>query len=474
MKDCEKVQNDLKAYQDGQLPPAPRLAVRWHLARCASCREEITHMENISKELRAEDAGILEPALRARILASIPDGVPEAPDTPAEKPKRWRKPLRKPLILWGATAAAALIWLVFYPAVSHVGRRMDAVTVGTSVAKTAAPSAPPAAMPMNGRAVQDHDEVQSKAPPPAREASGDTTREAAKRQTMLSARADIGLQANAPVPRPAPAVPVETRMRKVVGEDPFAAMSSRADPFDAKWKSPPPPKAIPSDAAEGLVSIERKVHKEADITLEVDRAEAKSETVAQMVTDAGGYVANNQIATEEDGTKTASLTTKIPVGQFDPFLSKLSKLGEVKAKNVNGEDITERMSDTQQLSRTLQQDIEDTAARLREWQPKAQARQDAETLRDLRIRRAQAQARLEMLKKLGALSTVTVQLTEKPKPPVVQPQGGFLDEMRDTGQAAVHSFITAAKLPVMLLIWLLAYSPVWLLLAFAYRHVVRS
>jgi hypothetical protein len=465
MKDCERVQNDLKAYQDGQLPPVPRLAVRWHLTRCASCREEITHMEQISKELRTEDAGTLEPALRARILASIPDGAPEALDAPTGKSKRWGKPLRKPLVLWGATAAAALLWFVFYPAVTHQALRKEAApqasVASNPVAAGRAQGMSVQAPLVHRRASLQAGEADTAGVPPV----GTLL----PKDKLKEESAPVALQTDSPLPAPS-RPPDATRPMDLAKR----WQQARADSFDVKWKAAAQAKAIPSDAAEGLVSIERKVHKEADITLEVDKPEAKSETVAQMVTDAGGYVANNQIATGDDGTKSASLTTKIPVGQFDTFLNKLSKLGEVKAKNVSGEDITERTSDTQQLTRTLQQDIDDTAARLREWQPKAQARQDAETLRDLRIRRAQAQARLEMLKKLGALSTVTIQLNEKPKPPAVQPQGGFLDEMRDTGQDAVHSFITAAKLPVMLLIWLLAYSPVWLLLAFAYRYVVRS
>lgn len=45
MSNCEQLRDDLKAYADGQLPPAPRLAVRMHLAHCAACREEIEIME---------------------------------------------------------------------------------------------------------------------------------------------------------------------------------------------------------------------------------------------------------------------------------------------------------------------------------------------------------------------------------------------------------------------------------------------
>ena len=73
MRDCEKIRTDLKAYLDGQLPPVPRLAVRLHLARCAGCRKEVMEMEQIGNEMRAGDTGDFTPALRTKILASLPN-----------------------------------------------------------------------------------------------------------------------------------------------------------------------------------------------------------------------------------------------------------------------------------------------------------------------------------------------------------------------------------------------------------------
>lgn len=46
--------------------------------------------------------------------------------------------------------------------------------------------------------------------------------------------------------------------------------------------------------------------------------------------------------------------------------------------------------------------------------------------------------------------------------------------MDDTGRAAVNSFLTAARLPILALIWLLAYSPVWVPLAIAYHYTAKA
>ena len=47
-------------------------------------------------------------------------------------------------------------------------------------------------------------------------------------------------------------------------------------------------------------------------------------------------------------------------------------------------------------------------------------------------------------------------------------------EMGDTGRAAVNSFLNAARIPVLLLIWILAYAPVWVPLAIGVRYASRA
>lgn len=433
MNGCERFQDDLRAYLDGELSVARRLAVRLHLARCASCREEADIMEQLSNDLRAGDAGTLEPGLRAKILAGLHEAAPDPtaetlePAEPTPVPK-WR---RKPMVLWGATATVLLAWFVLYPTINkerfqeRAGQGRVGFMEAPQVAHTAKEKDAPIVTLRDGHTSADTGFT------PATPTYGP---EMEKRENMLD------------------------QMK----------VARRSDQVAAR------PEPVAGEGAGALVSTERQVRKQADITVEVDKLEEKSDTVEQMVKTAGGFVANNQLSTGEDGLKTASLTTRIPVGEFENFLAKVAKLGEVKAKNVTGEDITEQVSDQNQAVRVLSDDIRLTEAKLREKRGGALHASDEETLRQMRVRVAQSQARLDMLKKLAALSTVTVQLREKSKsvPPVQQ--GGFLDEMRDTGHLAVQSFLQAARLPILMLIWLLAYAPIWIVLAIAYKYAVRT
>src|SRR5690242_623156 len=90
MNGCDAIREELKAYADGELSWGARRAVRRHLAGCAACRKELEVMEKVGYELRVQDTGVLNPALKARILAGLPERAP-GDATTAKRPAgpRW-------------------------------------------------------------------------------------------------------------------------------------------------------------------------------------------------------------------------------------------------------------------------------------------------------------------------------------------------------------------------------------------------
>lgn len=232
--------------------------------------------------------------------------------------------------------------------------------------------------------------------------------------------------------------------------------------------------ASPGDSSlAAALSLNRQVHKEATIGVEVKNAEASSDQVTEMVKSAGGFVADNTLATGDDGTRSADLTVKVPVAQFETTLGQIAKLGDVQAKNITGQDITEKTSDADQAEAVLEDEAGRADARLKTLGKKAGWR-DQQAARDTRIELAQARARLELLKKMAVLSTISVHLSEKPKPAAAPPvTSGFLGGLGDTTRAATGSLLASAGALLALLIWVLAYAPLWLPLALIGRSVYR-
>ena len=429
---CDR--DNLKAYLDGELPLRTRLAVQFHLLRCGDCRREKHEMKDISSRLKAGDAGILGDALRTKILSAVPDAAPDIP--PNALPLRSRfSPNRKriPVYAFGASATALVGWFVLFPALSGEREKQQQLAVAPNAKQISLAA---------GQYAQDYD----------------ATYGAASQSAKLDkSRAYAGA---------APAAPASAGKQKA-----FEQVATKPETLET-LKPGNISAAAPKITGARADEAERKVHREASLTLEVDKTEAKSETISTMTKTAGGYVASDELHTEDDGTKTASLTLKIPISQFDSLLSQLSHLGEVKAKSLSGEDITEKTSDQEQTVRVVEGDAKELEAKLQK--ARHASRRDEESLRDLRIREAQSKAHLKLLRNLAALADITVELREKPKPEPPKPQtGGFINDMNDTAHSAIAAFSQAARLPIVLLIWAVVYLPLFLVLAVAYRVASR-
>ncbi|HEX8235165.1 MAG TPA: DUF4349 domain-containing protein [Abditibacteriaceae bacterium] len=219
-------------------------------------------------------------------------------------------------------------------------------------------------------------------------------------------------------------------------------------------------------------SPQRRVHKQASITVQVGDLEINTAAVEQMTKNVGGYIANNNLDTSSTGLRRSMLTIKVPVAQFETVLSKIGKLGLIQNKQVSGEDITARVSDAEQSKKVLADQLMQQVERLQraKAQDKPQQRHEA---RMLQIQLAQARARYNVLSKLATLSTIEVQLQEKAKPKPV-PQSGFMEEINKTKISATEAFMSALRIPIIILMWVLAYSPLWIPLLIVYRLASRG
>jgi hypothetical protein len=507
MTECEKLRSDLKAFLDGQLSPAARIAMRLHLNRCASCRKEIEAMRTLGTRMRAADALEMSDALRERILAAVPTTAPE--DGVRLLPK-WRE---KPVLLWGASASAVLGWFILYPTLNNYQdqiARSSRVTSTNQIGLGAQLYA------------QDYDETRKAAAPPADptlsfSAPDNINGKFDAPQGQVSTKLPADMVSNSIKKRPDDYQVTHGNLRIQAGGGRMdfrssapAGNSTWADNTRAQRYMPPIESTAASQVAQNIkaetphairkwvfpktmalqttrgtlapatdevdLTTERQVHREASLTVEVANAEQQSEAVERLVKESRGYVAQNELTTQEDHTRQASLTCKVPVDQFETVMGQLARLGVLKGKSLTGEDITEKVSDAQETGHVLRADIATTEAKLKTRQRHSETVRDEETLRQLRIRVAQSQARLKMLTRLGALSEITVELDEKPKnaaPIEVKPASPFMAEVSGTGQAAAHSFLMALRLPIQLLVWIVVYSPLWALLIIAYRRMTR-
>ncbi len=416
---CTAFQNSLKAYHDDELPVIERLSIRLHLFKCPACREEIELMEKITNDLRTADSAILEPGLRSRLLDGIPASA--ATDESEKKRFRFRRPnleqwKKKPRIVWATAAIACILLFVFQVTPKLIDRQQD---YSLSHSLSSSPGTPVPEVDSSSEANTSASIVGNPTivPMSRTPAPGDMETSKIKQRTDIATKADRkSFDTNSPEVSPNYFASGSAAGKMMAGRVPggMPAPKTSSEAFNPTSRAAP----------------QRQVHREASLILEVDKLEEISGSIEDMVKATGGYIATNDLTSSDDGTKSASLVAKVPVDQFDETMGKLSKLGSIKAKSVNGEDLTEKISDSHQEEKSLNQQIEEAKQRLAHLKGNGARRDEAENIRDLRVQEAQAEGRLELLKKMARLSTISIELHEKSKTQAAPQQSGFVTDMK--------------------------------------------
>lgn len=449
MNRCERVQNELKAYLDHQLDMTTRWRVQQHLKGCAACREELSEMEKISSELRADAPKSLASSLRARILqAATAQGPSPSTHAGIQTPQARSPRRRKPLVLWGATAAGLTAWFLLYPV-------WRSVNLGTRAGEQSEPHAPVAASMPAPHAMSNEKQIGLAL---SQYTQSYDEQYAGKSSLIAGGHRSYKVAGNL----------ANGHVHRMVSSGGNAGVSEGMNGMTGGGGGDV------SGRVAGAMPA-RQVHREAAIALTVDNVETRSEAIEQTAKDAGGFTVSSEVQTGADDDRMATLTLKVPVAQFQNTLNQIARQGKVRSKSVNGEDLTEQITAQQKSELHVQRSIRDTQEKLQQRMSRTRREETQDSLRDLRDTLNQEQAQLKTLHDQASLATLTVELHEKPAAVPVKPKtSGFLHEINDTLSDALHSMVAAAHLPILAFIWILAYSPLWMLLVLSYRWVIRK
>lgn len=424
---CAAFDDDLKAYRDGELPLLRRFQVRRHLHNCPQCREEIQLMQTLSEEIQVEESAPLDADLRAKILH-------RAPQVTVAPLLNRRRTVKK---LGLALAGFALLVVGF--------------NASGPFSMSSAPS--PSAESSDARDAKFDAEKAREISPSVSPVTGAVVARDAVSATAPLSVPPIAMRGNANS-----AAQLEQRRslaRREAGDD-FATFQGQEQRLSNNTKE----SYLENGAS--YAPPQRAVHREGSVTVAVDNAETASQSVAGIVQNVGGFIATNSLSTGGDGRRSATLDVRAPVEQFETLVAKIGALGTVRAKSINGQDITQRITEANARRAVLAKEFSIDQTRLREKEAKAK-KSDAASISQLRaevrtsrLRAAQSRAEWDYLKKYAALSTLYVVLQDKTKP-----AAGWTSGLGPTGAQAWNTFTATAKLPLQLIIWVLAYGPLW-------------
>jgi hypothetical protein len=208
---------------------------------------------------------------------------------------------------------------------------------------------------------------------------------------------------------------------------------------------------------EGTAAVDRKIVRTGSITMEVTDISKSQADIAEIAARYQGYVVSSNLNADKE-QPSGFISIRVPADKFNDALSKLRLLAvKVTYENTNSQDVTEQYMDLKaQLS-----NYEATEAQYLELLKKADNVKDMlEVQRELSNVRGnieRVKGRIQYLERTSDTSLIEATLNKS------RPIGESIWDISGVFTHAVNGLIAFGKVLVSMLIWLLVFSPVWII-----------
>jgi len=219
-----------------------------------------------------------------------------------------------------------------------------------------------------------------------------------------------------------------------------------------------------SGSSGSTLPADRKIIRDANITMEVEDVEAAYAGILARLSGLGGYEAHRNMHTNSnyyhggrlvyDPVVTATL--KIPAGNLDIFLDGLKNAGEIIVSNISSSDITEQYFDAQIKLTTLEKTLENYYRFLEEAKDIDEQLRITRFINDTTREIEQLKGSLRRWDSLVDYSTVTLELYRPYEAPV-EPRVINWDSLslEDIGWYISSGFLSVVNAIFSVIIWTL-------------------
>jgi hypothetical protein len=213
--------------------------------------------------------------------------------------------------------------------------------------------------------------------------------------------------------------------------------------------------------------------KKANLNLLVDSVEKSIDRVSQIIDRQQGDLIGleERQPTQEDSRYRASIQMRVPQELLDSTLDELVKLGTVQSRSITAEDVSSQIVDFQARLSNLRK----TETNLQKIMDRAGSVKDvlsvAQELSNVRQQIEQIDAQLKSLQNQVAYSTISLQLEATVAGS--SPQRNLGSQIQETWNSSTQSLGTFTTGLLKVGIWLIVYSPYWLVLVVA-AYYLRS
>lgn len=219
--------------------------------------------------------------------------------------------------------------------------------------------------------------------------------------------------------------------------------------------------------------IERKIIKNASLSLEVDDYNLTADKIKEQINALGGYIANESVnAVGPEGILNGNIQVRLPAANFDTFLTGMEGLGKVNQRNVFTQDVTEEYVDVESRLKVMRTKEERLLSILQKSGNLSDILAVENELANTRAQLESLEGRMRYLSNRVDYSNITINLrqvtasTQKIttgglKGTIIKAKEAFIQAinniLRDAGKLIVY---TSSSLPYLVLTALLAYG-IW-------------
>lgn len=265
--------------------------------------------------------------------------------------------------------------------------------------------------------------------------------------------------------------------------DKFTNKPEAAEARSANFAAEKVSLADTEQAEETATAIDRKIIRNADLTIEVPSTTDTQQKIVSIAETHGGFVVTSE-AKQRDSQEPAQrtldikLVVRIPENHFGAALDQIRALASnVPEAKITGQDVTEEFIDLEARIKT-QTALEQQFLQIMKQAHKVEdALEVQRQIADVRTEIEKLEGRKHFLENRSSLSTITINIIT-PRPMVVVPTTGFrhsvseaISDSIDVGAAILLFFVRFAI--VMIPIGVLVLLPTGLLLRYVIRRAKR-
>ena len=255
---------------------------------------------------------------------------------------------------------------------------------------------------------------------------------------------------------------------------------ARSDTPELKTQPVSLTEADSASAAAG--AVDRKIIKNAELTLEVESPNDVQGSIASIAASHGGFIVTSETKQTENAepakrTLEIKLVARVPADRFDAAVSAIEKLAtNVIHRNISGNDVTEEFIDLEARTRTLKA----LELQFMEILKRAGKIEDAlevqRQIADVRTDIEKLEGRKRFLQNRASLSTITVEI----KPPLViavSTSGfgrNFYESVSDSVDVASAIVLGLTRFVIVMIpIVVLIFLPIGLVMMFLFKRAKR-